>query len=140
MAILMLEIIQVILLVGVATLLYGWRPAGSPLLALLVVVLGTITFAALGLAMAGALRAELTLAGANALFLLFILIGGGILPLSHLPPPIAAVAQILPAAALTQALQASMTSSAAFPTFALIVLVVWAVLILLVAIRTFKWE
>ena len=75
-----------------------------------------------------------------ALFLLFILIGGGILPLSHLPAPIAAIAQILPAAALTQALQASMTSSAVFPTFALIVLAVWAVLILLVAIRMFKWE
>ncbi len=139
-AILILEIIQVILLVGVAILLYGWRPEGSPLLALLVVILGTITFAALGLAMAGALRAELTLAGANALFLLFILIGGGILPLSHLPAPIAAIAQILPAAALTQALQTSMTSGGAFPTFALIVLTAWAVLILLVAIRTFKWE
>jgi ABC-2 type transport system permease protein len=139
-AILMLEIVQVLLLVGVAILLYGWKPAGSPFLALLVVALGTITFAALGLAMAGALRAELTLAGANALFLLFILIGGGILPLSHLPAPIAAVAQILPAAALTQALQASMTSSTPFPTFALIVLAVWAILILLTAIRTFKWE
>lgn len=139
-AILILEIVQVVLLVGVAMLLYGWRPIGSPLLALLVVVIGTVTFAALGLAMAGALRAELTLAGANALFLLFILIGGGILPLNHLPAPVAAVAQLLPAAALTQALQASMTGGAAFPTFALSVLAVWAVLILLVAIRTFKWE
>jgi ABC-2 type transport system permease protein len=139
-AILILEIIQAILLVGVAILLYGWRPIGSPLLVLLIVVLGTVTFAALGLAMAGALRAELTLAGANALFLLFILIGGGILPLSHLPAPIAALAQILPAAALTQALQASMTRSATFPTFALITLSVWAILILFTAIRTFKWE
>ncbi len=84
-SVLAIEVIQVFLLVGVAVLLYGWRPAGSPWLALGVMTLGTVTFAALGLAMAGALRAEVTLAGANALYLLFLLLGGGILPLSHLP-------------------------------------------------------
>jgi ABC-2 type transport system permease protein len=82
----------------------------------------------------------LTLAGANALFLIFVLIGGGILPLDHLPAPLAAFAQILPAAALSQALQTTMSSNSTFPTGPLIVLAVWAILILLVAIRTFKWE
>src|SRR6185312_13649548 len=102
-SVLALEVIQIIVLVAVAVLFYGWRPAGSPFLALLIMAIGTITFSALGLAMAGALRAEVTLAGANALYLLFLLLGGGILPLSHLPAPLAAFAQILPAAALTQA-------------------------------------
>ena len=139
-SILILEIVQVLLLVGVAVVLYKWQPAGSTLLALGVIVLGTVTFAGLGLAMAGALRAELTLAGANALFLLFLLIGGGILPLEHLPTVLADLAQVLPAAALTQLLQASMTNGAALPVSSLIVLAVWAVLILAVAIRTFKWE
>src|SRR2546426_7227626 len=83
-SVLVLELIQVIVLVSVAVVLYGWRPAGSPLLALLGMILGTVTFAALGLAMAGAVRAEVTLAGANGLYLLFLLLGGGILPLSHL--------------------------------------------------------
>ncbi len=129
-----------LLLVGVAVVLYKWQPAGSAWLALGVIVLGTVTFAGLGLAMAGALRAELTLAGANALFLLFLLIGGGILPLEHLPTVLADLAQVLPAAALTQLLQASMTNGAALPISSLIVLAVWAVLILGVAIRTFKWE
>lgn len=139
-SVLVLELIQVIVLVGVATFLYGWRPAGSPLLALFVMAIGTVTFAALGLAMAGALRAEVTLAGANALYLIFLLIGGGILPLSHLPTPLAVLAQMLPAAALTQALQASMTNGAGFPGFALLTLAIWAVIILFVAIRTFQWE
>src|SRR6266567_1152802 len=139
-SILLLEIVQVVLLVGVAILLYGWQPEGSPPLALLAMALGTVTFAAIGLAMAGALRAELTLAGANALFLLFILLGGGILPLSHLPAPLAAVAQLLPAAALTQTLQATMSNGAAFPGFALLILLIWAIIILFVAIRTFQWE
>jgi ABC-2 type transport system permease protein len=139
-SILILEIVQVLLLVGVAVLLYKWQPAGSALLALGVIVLGTVTFASLGLAMAGALRAELTLAGANALFLLFLLIGGGILPLEHLPTVLADLAQILPAAALTQLLQASLTNGATLPISPLIVLAVWAVVILLVAIKTFRWE
>ncbi|HLG61301.1 MAG TPA: ABC transporter permease [Ktedonobacteraceae bacterium] len=139
-SVLALEVIQIIVLVGVAILFYGWRPIGSPLLALLVMAIGTITFSALGLAMAGGLRAEATLAGANALYLLFLLLGGGILPLNHLPAPLAAFAQILPAAALTQALQASLTNGAAFPSFALTILVAWAIVILLVAIKTFRWE
>ncbi len=139
-SILILEVIQVLLLVGVAIVLYRWQLTGSALLALAVIALGTVTFAALGLAMAGALRAELTLAGANALFLVFLLIGDGILPIEHLPTPLADLAQILPAAALTDALRAAMTNGAAFPTSPLIVLAVWAVVILIVAVRTFKWE
>src|SRR5437588_2672522 len=139
-SILLLEIVQVVLLVGVAILLYGWQLAGSPPLALLAMALGTVTFAAIGLAMAGALRAELTLAGANALFLLFILLGGGILPLSHLPAPLAAFAQFLPAAALTQALQATMSNNGTFPGFAFLILVIWTIVVLVIAIRTFQWE
>ena len=139
-SVLVLELIQVVILVSIAVIFYGWRPVGSPLLALLVLALGTVTFAALGLAMAGALRAEVTLAGANALYLIFLLISGGILPLSHLPAPLAAFAQILPSTALTQALQATMTHEAAFPGSALLTLAIWAVIILLVAIRTFHWE
>src|SRR5438128_7929449 len=139
-SILILEVIQVLILLGVAIMLYGWQLSGTPGLALLTLALGTVTFAALGLAMAGALRAELTLAGANALFLLFILLGGGILPLSHLPAPLAAIAQVLPAAALTQALQATMSNGVPFPGFSLSVLAIWAVVILVVAIRTFRWE
>jgi ABC-2 type transport system permease protein len=138
-SILILEVIQVLLLVIVAVGLYGWHVSGSPLLTLLMLALGTVTFAAFGLAMAGALRAELTLAGANALFLIFILLGGGILPLDHLPAPLAAFAQILPETALTQVLQASM-SNGTLPLFPLIVLLCWAIVILVVAIRTFQWE
>lgn len=139
-SVLVLELIQIIVLIGVAAVFYGWRPAGSPLLTLVVMAIGTVTFSALGLAMAGALRAEVTLAGANGLYLLFLLLGGGILPLSHLPPALAAIAQILPAAALTQALQATMSNNAPLPIFSLVTLVIWAVAILLVAIRTFRWE
>jgi ABC-2 type transport system permease protein len=139
-SVLVLELIQIVLLVAVAVLFYGWRPAGSLPLAVLGAALGTVTFAALGLAMAGGLRAEATLAGANALYLIFLLIGGGILPLDHLPAPLATLAQLLPPAALTQVLQSTLTAGQAFPTGAFLTLAIWAVIILVVAITTFKWE
>ena len=60
-SILLLEVVQALLLVGVAVVLYGWQPTGSPALALLAMLLGTVTFAALGLAMAG-LRVSASLA------------------------------------------------------------------------------
>src|SRR5437764_5188257 len=139
-SVLALEFIQVFVLISVAVILYGWRPGGSPILTLFVLAIGTVTFSALGLAMAGAVRAEVTLAAANGLYLLFLLLGGGILPLSHLPPTLAAIAQILPAAALTQALQATMSSHASFPLNSAVILVIWAIFILFVAMKTFKWE
>ena len=139
-SVLVLELIQIIILVAVAMLFYGWRPSGLLPLAVLGIILGTITFAALGLAMAGGLRAEATLAGANALYLIFLLIGGGILPLDHLPGPLASLAQLLPPAALTQVLQNTLVAGRAFPGGAFLTLAIWAIIILIVAITTFKWE
>lgn len=140
LAVLALEVFQVALLLGIATLGYGWRPGGSPLLVILAVVLGTLAFAGLGLAMAGGLRAEATLAGANGLYLLFLVLGGAILPLDHLPGPLQSLARILPASALTDVLRAAFDAGTAFPGGALAVLAVWTVLTLAVAARTFRWE
>lgn len=140
LAVLALEIVQVALLVGIAVLGYGWRPGGSLLLALLGIVLGTLTFAGIGLAMAGGLRAEATLAGANGLYLLFLALGGAILPLDRLPGALQSLARILPASALTDILRAAFASGSPFPGAALSVLAVWALATLALAARTFRWE
>lgn len=140
LAVLALEIAQVAVLVIVAAAVYGWRPAGAPVLALLVVALGTLAFAGIGLAMAGALRAEATLAGTNALYLFFLIVGGAVLPLDRLPGLLGDLARLLPAAALVDALRATLTAGAAFPATALVVLLVWAVGALAIAARTFRWE
>jgi ABC-2 type transport system permease protein len=139
-SVLVLELIQTVILVLVAVVLYGWRPAGELPLALLVALLGTVTFSALGLAMAGGLRAPTTLVGTNALYLIFVFIGGGLFPLDRLPGPLANAAQLLPAAALTQALQSTMIAGQAFPLGACVTLLVWTAILLAVAIRAFHWE
>lgn len=139
LAVLLLEAIQVALLVIVAAVAFGWRPGGSLPVALGVLLLGSAAFAGLGIAMAGALRAEATLAGANALFLFFLLLGDLYVPLDHLPAWVARVAEVLPAAALAEALRGSLNTGA--PSVrATVVLLAWAILGPLVAALTFRWE
>ena len=74
-------------------------------------LLGTIAFAGLGLLMAGTLRAEATLALANLLFLLSLVLGGIVIPLDRLPAAVAAIAHVLPPAALTQVLTVGLGGS-----------------------------
>src|SRR5205823_4882768 len=140
LSVLVVQCVQVGLLVLVATALFGWRPGGQIGLAFLVVLLGTLTFSALGLLMAGALRAEATLAAANGLYLAFLLLGDMVFPLSQLPGWLAAGARLLPAAAFADALRASLERGGVPPLSSLIVLLLWGAIALLVAARTFQWE
>ena len=140
-AVLVVEVVQVLLLVAIATAALGWRPGpgATPIIVVLAVLLGTLAFAGLGLLMAGALRAEATLALANGLFLAFLLLGGIVLPLSHLPGPLAAVAAVLPAAALADAFRVGLGSGGdVLGPF--VVLAVWGLAAVVLAARTFRWE
>jgi ABC-2 type transport system permease protein len=139
LAILAVEVVQAVVLVVVAVAL-GWRPGGDPALAVVAVILATVGFAGLGLLMAGTLRAEVTLAAANGLYLLLLLIGGMVFPLSSLPGPLASCARLLPSGALSQALHSTLTAGAPAAAEAWLVLVAWAVLTPLAAARTFRWE
>lgn len=137
--VLAIEAAQTVLLALIAIIFFGWRPAGSLLLALLVMLIGTAAFAGLGMLMAGTLRAEATLAAANGLFILFLAIGGVVLPVNHLPGVIAWLAQILPAAALSDAMRTAL-SPTGIQGGSLLLLTVWAVVLLVAAALTFKWE
>ena len=139
-AVLAIEAAQVLLLLVIAVGVFGWRPSGTPGLALLALLLGTAAFGGLGLAMAGALRAEATLAAANGLYLVFLLLGGIILPLSALPDALAGPAGLLPATALADVLRASLAPGGAVPLGSLGLLAAWAAAMPLVAALTFRWE
>ncbi|MDP2350038.1 MAG: ABC transporter permease [Chloroflexota bacterium] len=136
------ELIQLVLLVGIAVGVLGWTPGAgaSPLLVLAGLVLGTIAFAGLGLLMAGSLRAEATLALANLLFLVSLVLGGIVLPLDRLPGPLASIAQDLPPAALTQVLATGFGGSTADATESLVILAGWAALFAILAARRFRWD
>ncbi|MGB7979827.1 MAG: ABC transporter permease, partial [Candidatus Nanopelagicales bacterium] len=100
-------IVAQLLLLAAVALLLGWAPAGAAIPAVVVVVLlGAVALGTWGVALAGLLRAEATLAVANGIFLLLLFAGGTVLPADRLPGPIAAVVGLLPSAALGDALRA----------------------------------
>lgn len=133
------EVVQAAVLVAVGLLL-GWSPSGRGGLALAAALLATVAFAGLGLLMAGGLRAEVTLAAANGLYLLLLLLGGMLFPFSKLPAAMRYLAEALPAGALSDALHGSLTAGASLPARDWIVLTAWAVGAPLIAARTFRWE
>jgi ABC-2 type transport system permease protein len=141
-AVLVVEIAQVVLLFAIASVALAWAPGPGASLAAFVMslLLGTLAFAGLGLLLAGALRAEATLAIANGLFIAFLLLGGIVLPVSHLPPPLETIASILPAAALADAFRVALGAGGGDLGSSLIILAAWGVVTVVIAARTFRWE
>lgn len=133
------EVIQVFLICTVAFAL-GWAPTPGYAAAVALLVLGTAAFAACGVALAGVLRAEATLAVANGIYLLLLIGGGTVVPVERLPGPLAALATVLPSGALGEGLRSVLTDGAGFPWFNLAVLASWAAVGSLIAARTFRWD
>jgi ABC-2 type transport system permease protein len=89
------------------------------------------------------LRAEATLAVANGIFLLLLFAGGTVLPTDRLPGAMTGVVQLLPSAALGDALRTLLgapSAGAGIPTASVVVLLLWAVAGIAVSTRTFRWE
>ncbi|MHB8245491.1 MAG: ABC transporter permease [Acidimicrobiales bacterium] len=137
-AVFVVEAMQVIAL-GAIALGLGWRPHAAAGLAIVAEILATVGFAGVGLALAGTLRAEINLAVANAVYIVLLLIGGVIFPLQKLGG-FAMFARLLPSAALSDALHATLGRGAVPGPEAWIVLGAWAVAAPLSAALTFKWE
>ena len=137
------ELLQAAVLLPVGLAL-GWNPGGGSAVAVGgavgAILLGSAAFAGIGLLMAGTLRAEVNLAAANGLYLILLLLGGMIVPLSKLPSGLASFAKLLPAAALSSALHASLGSGGSISAESWVVLAVWAVAAPVGAALTFKWE
>ncbi|WP_067179260.1 ABC transporter permease [Microtetraspora niveoalba] len=138
-AVLGVEVIQVAVICAVA-LAMGWSPHGDPLWIALLIVLGTAAFSGLGLLIAGTLRAEATLAAANLVYLVLLGLGGVVFPIARFPEGIQPILELLPITALTNGMRSVLASGGGFPAGPVLVLLVWAVVTLGVAGRTFRWE
>lgn len=138
-AILLVEVVQVVLVVGIATAL-GWRPVLTDVVLVVpALLLGTAAFAGIAMAMAGRLPALATLAAVNAAFLLLLVSSGIMFPLDRLPEALQVLARVLPAAPLADWLRAAF-SDTAVPTASWIALPAWAIAAPLFAARGFRWE
>ena len=131
------------LLLAITAFALGWRPGVSAVALVPVALLGTACFAALGFALGGAVRAEETLAIANAIFLILLVAGGTTFPASDLPAPLSAVVAWLPSSALADLLRWSAGAPAEVPlglTIDGLLLVAWGAAGAVIAARTFRWR
>lgn len=140
LAVLAIVAVQTVLLMGTASVAFGWRPGGSPLVLALFMLLGLAAFAGLGFLMAGTLRAEMALAVANGLYLVLLLLGGVVVPVERLPGPLAVTALALPSAALADVLRTSLGAAQSVSPASVPVLVAWSILAPAAAARLFRWD
>ena len=139
LAVLTIELMQFIV-IGVLGLALGWHPLWMGLFAaVLLTLVGTWTFVALALLLAGTLRAEGVLALANLIWIALLGLGGVIIPRSEMPAGLSHVAALLPSGALGDGLREAFIHGrpAGIP---LLVLVVWGAVATALASRTFRWS
>ena len=139
LAVLTIEILQFVVIRGLGLTL-GWHPRWIGLFAAgLVTLIGTWTFVALALLLAGTLRAEGVLALANLIWVTLLGLGGVIVAPSQMPAGLSHIAALLPSGALGDGLRTAFIDGrlAAIP---LLVLVVWGAVATALASRTFRWS
>lgn len=139
LAVLLLQVLQTALICGFGAIL-GWHPHGDPVSAALLIIAGTLCFGGLGLLLAGTVRAEITLAAANLLWLVLLFAGGIAVPLDKFPSGVADTLRFLPSAALSDGLHKVLQFGHVLPGRELITLLIWAAIALPAAARWFKWE
>lgn len=134
---------QAVVIVGVGSLL-GWHPQlAHPVPAALatagLLVLGIAALAPLAMLIAGTLAAETTLGVANLCYVLLLGLSAVLVPASRYPHLLRGVAEVLPSGALAQGLRAVLGGggSTAVPVA---LLVGWAALGSVVAVRSFQWD
>ena len=139
-----LTVLVQVLLIAIVGALLGWAPSGGVIGGVLGslpwLLIGTVCFAALGLLLAGTLRPEAVLGVANALFLVFLLLGGVIVPLDQLPALIATPASLLPAGLLAEVLRGALVPGGSVDALHGAALGGWTIGLAMAAVATFRSE
>jgi ABC-2 type transport system permease protein len=130
-------------IIAVVALILGWNPHAAPTAIItvpLLVLAGTAAFSGLALLMAGTLRAEATLAAANLVYILLLGVGGVVFPLTKFPAGARPLLTLLPSGALSTGLRSVLQHHVIFPVGNMVTLLVWAIVAITLATRTFRWE
>ncbi len=136
----LLLIVQLGLIVLVALAL-GWRP-GFHWASIPLVGLGLVVFLALGLALSSVIDGLTSLAVANALYIVLLLLSGLVFDLGVLPQWLQILAKSLPSTSLVNLLrhQLAPTLFDSPGTIPWLVLIIWAASAVVAAWRLFRWH
>ena len=130
---------QILALALVAAAL-GWRPQWtlpSLLVSVVAAVLAAGCFGGLALLIAGRLRAEVTLAVANIVYVVGLAAGALVIPVAHYPGAVQPLLELLPTAALGESLRAGAAGTVLL--WPLPLLLAWTAVAGLAAWRCFRW-
>ena len=136
-------IVEVVVVLGSTTLLFGVPVRGSPLQLLVVCVLSALSFGGLGLLIASRAR---TIEGASGLMNLVMMpmwvLSGVFFSSNNFPKVAQPFIQALPLTAAINALRATMLQAAGWSVVApsLAILAVWLVVTFTLALRLFRWR
>ena len=140
LSVLVVELVQVMLLIGLAQVFGADLGALNIASLVLAIALGTLAFAGVGLSLAGRLRGEINLAAQNALYLVLLLIGGIVFPLQEFPSWLHWVGRISPSGALADVMRDVFSGTSVHGASSLVVLLCWAVAAQLSAFTLFRWN
>lgn len=124
-------------IVCAAAVIIDWRPTLATLWLMPVVILVLAVYVPWALVLASLIRAEATLAVANAIFILAMLFGGVLIPSASLP--YGAFIGWLPFTAATEVIAGVVSTSEISPV-AVGTLLIWALVGIITATRTFRWR
>jgi ABC-2 type transport system permease protein len=140
---LLIAVVQTVLIIGIGAQLFGVTIVGNVVLLAGLIVLGALTFLAIGYVIASYARTE---ESANALTSVvqfpLMFLSGIFFPIDFMPDWLQPVAAILPLTYLGDALRQTMVGGAAYVSLEVDVLVLaaWLVGSFLISARFFRWQ
>lgn len=136
-------VIQALILVGLAWMLFGMNPRGNPLLILGIIIIGSLAFLAIGFAISSiAQNAETAASYANLITFPMLFLSGIFFAVDTVPGWLQPLLKIMPLAYLVDALRQPMTLGRGLSDvwIDLAVLAATFVLALAIAVRFFRWD
>jgi ABC-2 type transport system permease protein len=140
---LLIALVQSVIIVGVGVLFFGVEITGPWILTVLFVTLGAVAFLALGYVIASFAKTEDSANGMTSVVQFpMMFLSGTFFPIEAMPPPLQAVARLIPLTYLSDALRQVMVGGAAFaPLYVCAgVLLGWLVVCFGIASRKFRWQ
>jgi ABC-2 type transport system permease protein len=140
---LLIALIQSIIIVGVGVFAFGVQITGSLLLVAAFVVLGAVTFLALGYVVASFTMTEDAANGMTSIIQFpMMFLSGTFFPIDDMPDILKGIARIIPLTYLSDALRQVMVGGAAFAPLwvCAAVLVAWLVVCFGIAAVKFRWQ
>ena len=140
---LLFTVIEIVVLLGFAWVMFGLTIRGNPLALAVLIVFGAATFAGIGLLIASRAKTIETVSGLmNAVMLPMYVFAGVFFPADRFPDFIQPVLNLLPLTVLNNGLRAIINEGAGWnalpePT---LILSAWGLLSFVLALRWFRWQ